>query len=157
MNATLEIRTASCAPMILSNVLATERILLFFGRESSREIIECLSQTFQDLDWEHVLNAVRVYPAGQISPTVQLLHGRMPGLRETKAALAVSRLGIDDLPESHARIHVILMLLSPDRFSERVILRKMSKLFRHQDLENRISKLVSELAVMEAVRVAEFN
>src|ERR1017187_9409517 len=124
--------TSVCSPVVLSEALTPERILIFFGPESSLEITELLSRTFENMDWLHVLNSVRrVQPANLICPTFQVLHGRVPGIYETKAALAVSRLGTDGLTESQTRLRVILILLSPlgDRFSERAFLRKATKLF----------------------------
>ena len=112
------------------------------------------------MDWLHVLNAVRVQPANLVCPTVQVLHGRVPGIYETKAALAVSRLGTDGLTDSQTRINTILMLLSPlgDRFSERAFLRKATKLFATRpDLDIRLSQSLSAEAILDTIRAAEFR
>jgi hypothetical protein len=159
LEATIEIVPSRSAPVVLSEALTPERILIFFGPESFLEITELLSRTFEDMDWLHVLNAVRVQPSNLICPTVQVLHGRVPGLHETKAALAVSRLGTHGLTDSQTRINTILMLLSPlgDRFSERAYLRKTFRLFSvNQGLDIRLSKLLSTESVMDAIREAEF-
>jgi len=158
LTATIEIAPSRSAPVVLSEALTPERILIFFGPESSLEIIELLSRTFESMDWLHVLNAVRVQPANLICPTVSVLHGRVPGLHETKAALAVSRLGTDGLTDSQTRINTILMLLSPlgDRFSERAYLRKVFRLFAaNKGLDIRISQLLSSERVLDAIRAAE--
>ena len=101
--------TTVSAPVALSKVLSPERILIFFGQESSLEITEYLSRTFENMDWLHILNAVRLQPSGLIGPTAQVLHGRVPGLHETQAALAISRFGTDSLLESQIQIHSTLM------------------------------------------------
>ena len=154
------LRLIQTSPMVLSAALAPERILIFFGRESPWKIIERLSRTYQNMDWEHVLNAVRAPTVDLLSPTVQVLHGCLPGLSETKAALAVSRLGTPSLPESQTLIHAVLMLVSPhkDRFSERTFLRKAFELFAaHKDLDIQLSQLHSADAVLNAIRAAEFR
>ena len=160
LTATTEIAPSRSAPVVLSEALAPERILIFFGRESSLEITELLSRTFEEMDWLHVLTAVRVKPTNFICPTVQVLHGRVPGLHETKGALALSRLGTDGLAESPSRIRAILMLLSPlgERFSERAYLRKAFKLFSTQtNLVFQLSRLLSPQAVVEAIRHSELS
>lgn len=158
LTATIEIAPSRSAPVVLSKVLTPERILIFFGPESSLEISELLSRTFEGMDWLHVLNAVRVQPANHIRPTVQVLHGRVPGLHETQAALAVSRLGTGDLSGSQTRFHAILMLLSPlgDRFLERAFLRKAFRLFAaNKGLDARIAQFLSAERVFNAIRAAE--
>jgi hypothetical protein len=151
-------RTTVSSPVVLSKALNPERILLFFGRESFLEIIEFMSRTFEEMDWLHVLNAVRLQPRNLISPTVQVLHGRLPGLYETKAAMAVSRLGTDGLTDSQTQIHTFLIFLSPlgDRFIERAYLRRALTLFTvNPGLDLRLSKLLSAESVLDVIREAE--
>jgi len=144
--------------LVMSEALSPERILFFFGKESSLEILELLSQTFENLEGRHILNAIRDRTAPDSSPVVQVLHARLPGLLETQAALAVSRSGAASVGDSSKQIHVFLLLVSPDgkRTSDRAYLRRASGLFSARKyLAIRLSRLLSAEAVIEAIREAE--
>lgn len=149
-----------CAAMLLTEILTEDRVITGLAASSKQEALTAVSELFagvQDLDAASVRNVLeereRLASTG-VGSGVAIPHGRMAGLSELLAALAVSTGGIPFDAIDGQPVHILVVVLAPQRHTgdHLKVLAQVSRMLRQESVRRGLVDAVDAKSALTLIR-----